>query len=253
MDFWLGLHGVHWVAQTGVPVMVSHRRLRHRRTLPVPQGPWVLDSGGFTELRLHGGWTQSARDYAITTRRYRAEMGEPAWIAPQDWMCEPFMLARTGRTVAEHQRLTIENFLELQALDVPVIPVLQGWAMSDYEAHVEAYAQAGVDLAAVPLVGLGSVCRRQDTGIGERIVRQLASIGLRLHGFGMKITGLRAFGDALASADSMAWSVRARWAQTPLPDCRHPGTCANCLPFALRWRDQVLANLQRPQQAAWAW
>jgi hypothetical protein len=30
-----------------------------------------------------------------------------------DWMCEPQILAGTGLSVAEHQRLTLENFLHL--------------------------------------------------------------------------------------------------------------------------------------------
>ena len=250
MDFWLGTHKAHWLTTTP-RVMVSHRTLRVRRTLPVAFGPWVLDSGGFTELRLHGEWTESARTYALATRRYRDEIGEPDWIAPQDWMCEPIMRQRTGLTVREHQELTIQNYLDLCALDVPVIPVLQGWTLDDYEEHVGMYYQEGVNLWGT-LVGLGSVCRRQDTTTGQRIVRRLAAMGLRLHGFGVKVTGLRAFGDALASADSMAWSVAARWTATQLPGCSHR-VCNNCLRYALQWREKILAALAQPQQAAWAW
>ena len=52
------------------------------------------------------------------------------WAAPQDWMCEPAIIAKTGLAVVEHQRRTVTNFLELQALapDLPFIPVLHGWA-----------------------------------------------------------------------------------------------------------------------------
>jgi hypothetical protein len=37
---------------------------------------------------------------------------------------------------------------------------------------------------------LGSVCRRQDTGMVESLVRDLHAQGIRLHGFGFKVLGL---------------------------------------------------------------
>jgi len=90
-------------------------------------------------------------------------------------------------------------------------------------------------------VGLGSVCRRQNTSEAGTIVRSLAP--LKLHYFGAKLTGLESFGDALVSADSMAWSYRARrdW---PLPGCTHK-SCANCARYALRWRDRLMAGLDQ--------
>lgn len=253
MDFWLGVHMPHWLAKTSVPVMVSHRKLRGRKSFPRAIGPWVLDSGGFTELRMYGRWTVTPREYATAVTRYTEHIGPPTFVAPQDWMTEPFMRERTGLSTEQHQRLTIENWVELRALNVPAIPVLQGWLPHEYEAHVEEYDRAGVDLRAFPVVGIGSVCRRQDTRTGERIVRRLAGYGLRLHGFGVKTTGLRVFGDALASADSMAWSFTARREQIRLDGCTHPRHCANCLTYALRWRDDVLAAAQAPQQHAWGW
>jgi hypothetical protein len=95
-------------------------------------------------------------------RRYRDEIGRLAWAAPQDWMCEPWIIAKTGLSIAEHQRRTVENYLTLRTLapDLPFIPVIQGWRRSDYLACVEMYVEAGVDLATAPVVGLGSVCRR---------------------------------------------------------------------------------------------
>ena len=41
-------------------------------------------------------------------------------------------------------------------------------------------------------------------------MHSLASIGLRLHGFGVKAGGLVRYADCLASADSLAWSFEAR-------------------------------------------
>ena len=113
------------------------------------------------------------------------------FAAPQDWMCEPFMIARTGLSVAEHLHRTVGNYLTLRSLapDLPVIPVVQGWRLADYQACVDLYASAGVDLAALPRVGLGSVCRRQSTAEIAVIVAELGHRGLKLHGFGVKTGG----------------------------------------------------------------
>ena len=66
-------------------------------------------------------------------RRYRDEIGGLEWAAPMDWMCEPFMLAKTGLTVAEHQARTVANYLELRSLapELPFVPVLQGWSLDN--------------------------------------------------------------------------------------------------------------------------
>jgi hypothetical protein len=140
----------------------------------------------------------------------------------------------------QHQKLTVENFIHLRAqLGELVIPVLQGWTLPEYLRCWEEYEMRGVLLEREPLVGLGSVCRRQNTTEAGKIVRYLAGQGLRLHYFGAKITGLESFGDALASADSMAWSYAAR-RTFPLAGCTTHKACNNCSRFALRWREQLL-------------
>lgn len=237
--FFLGVHRPNWLATAGVPLFVSRRTLAPYRTLPRAIAPWALDSGGFTELTLNGAWTVSARDYAADVRRFRDEVGRLEWAAPQDWMCEPVMRKRTGLTVEEHQRRTIDNYLELRAIapDLPIIPVLQGWGLTDYWRHVESYDAAGIDLAALPLVGVGTVCRRQNTAMASALLRSLAADGLKLHGFGYKLQGLRASADHLVSADSMAWSQSGR-RNPPRPGCTHMN-CANCLPYALEWRAKI--------------
>ncbi len=109
------------------------------------------------------------------------------------------MLAKTGLTVAVHQVQTVTNYLELRsrAPDLPFVPVLQGWSRDDYHRCVELYDRADINLAAEPLVGVGSICRRQGTGEIEVIVHSLASIGLRLHGFGVEAGGLVRYADCL--------------------------------------------------------
>ena len=169
------------------------------------------------------------------------------WAAPMDWMCEPFIIEKTGLSVREHQERTVSNYLDLRDQG-PFIPVLQGWDLSDYEACVELYASAGVDLTVVPVVGVGSVCRRQGTWDIGRVMATLSGMGIRLHGFGVKKQGLVLCARYLTSADSMAWSYAARrdW---PLPGCAHK-RCANCSRYALRWRDELLAPSAQMELAA---
>jgi hypothetical protein len=189
---------------------------------------------------MHGSWCINSRDYVSEVGRYSDEIGLMAWAAPQDWMCEPFVTGKTGLTVEEHQRRTIANYLELRALapDLPFIPVVQGWQVWSYWRCVEMYADAGVDLAALPLVGVGTVCRRQAMASAAGIIGSLATeYRLKLHGFGLKRQGLRQCGQHLVSADSMAWSYTAR-RERPLPGHTHKN-CANCLEYALLWRDQL--------------
>lgn len=269
--FFLGTHQPQWLADErcrGVPLFVSRRTLAQRKKLPRAITSFALDSGGFTELQMHGRWTLAPAEYVAEVRRFRDEIGGLAWAAPQDWMCEPIVIAGgeaargirfagTGLSVEEHQRRTVENFLELRALapDLPFVPVLQGWSMYDYWRCEGLYQAAGVDLRAEPLVGVGTVCRRQGTNAATLIMRTLATSGLKLHGFGFKVLGLRQSADDLASADSLAWSETARRsppiAGHDLPgDGRRTGhiNCANCLEFALTWRAGLLDGLARQQR-----
>lgn len=249
--FYLGAHHPHWLSLAGFPLFVSHARLRDRKSLPQAAGRWALDSGGFMQLKLHGGWNESPRSYAAAVRRYHDEIGGMDFAAPQDWMCEPWITGRTGLTVAEHQERTVANYLELRTLDagLPFIPVLQGWAPDDYLRHADMYQSAGIDLAAEPRVGLGSVCRRQGTAEADAISASLAPI--RLHGFGFKTTGLLRYGQRrFASADSMAWSYEGR-RSSPLPGCTGHKNCANCFAFATRWRSRLLDSLTAAAARGW--
>lgn len=166
------------------------------------------------------------------------------WASPQDWMCEDDCLAKTGLSVADHQRLTIESVLELRSIDSGTlwIPVLQGKTADDYIEHAAAYERAGFNLCDEPVVGLGSVSRRQNDDEIVAVVRTIAELGIRMHGFGVKRSGVRRLASLLESADSMAWSYRARRSE-PLPSCTH-ASCSNCPVFAKQWTDELLASIQ---------
>src|SRR3954469_2872529 len=172
-----------------MPLFVSHHRLLRQKSLPRALGPWALDSGGYTQLGKHGRWSIGEDEYVEAVERYQTEVGKLEWAAPQDWMCEPKVLERTGLSVREHQERTVASFLSLRDRG-PFIPVLQGQTLADYEVCMGLYASAGVDLRAVGLVGLGTVCRRHRTPEIAHIVCELANAGLRMHGFGMKSAGV---------------------------------------------------------------
>lgn len=174
---------------------------------------WIMDSGAFTEISTHGRYRHSVAEYAAEIRRWAGDGRLLAAVA-QDWMCEPWIVAKTGLSVAEHQRLTVERYDALVACQtgVYIMPVLQGYAPEDYVTHVRAY---GPRLGPGAWVGVGSVCKRN--GDPAAIFRVLRAIrderpDLRLHGFGLKTTALSspAIVDMLHSADSMAWSFAAR-------------------------------------------
>lgn len=256
MRFYLGTHQPGWLNWAGVPLFVSDVRLREYKTLPRAAAPFALDSGGFTELQKHGQWTVTPGEYVARVRRYVRHVGHLAWAAPQDWMCEQVVIdggvlngqrfVGTGLTVREHQRLTTDNLRDLRTLapELRFIPVVQGQTSDDYLRHVDLYLAAGLDLRNEPLVGVGSVCRRQGTTEARDIFAALHGVGVtRLHGFGLKKTGLALSGHLLASADSMAWSFDAR-RKPPMDECIGHKNCANCPRFALRWRAQVMAATQ---------
>ena len=244
MEFYLGTHVLNHLEKTDVPLFISRRAFDKRKSSLDALGSWALDSGGFSELRLNGGWTLNAQEYVDRVNSINATPNL-RWAAQQDWMCEEVMLEKTGLTVREHQRRTVDNFIELRSLDcdVPIIPVLQGYTMDEYKECFEMFEASGVDLRAEPVVGLGSVCRRQNTEDIERIVTCFHAKDLRLHGFGVKTLGLKRYGEMLESADSLAWSFGARYSQSHCSIHRENPTtknCANCLTYALEWREKVV-------------
>jgi hypothetical protein len=194
--------------------MVSANALRNRKSGFEPN-VWIMDSGAFTTVNKHGGYPDSVDEYAAIIRRF-AGCGNLLAAVAQDFMCEPFVLERTGLTVADHQRLTIERYDALTQCDtagVPIMPVLQGYEPADYADHVRQY---GDRLTPGMWVGVGSVCKRnRNPGSVVGILEAIHAIrpDLRLHGFGVKITALRnqRVRELFHTSDSMAWSFAARY------------------------------------------
>lgn len=255
MIFYLGTHKPNWLRDVAIPLFVSRRMLSRWKRPPRACGPWALDSGGFSELEAYGEWRTTPAQYLSEVRRWCDEVGNLDWAAIQDWMCEPKMLKMTGLTIPEHQERTINSYIELKsARDFRWTPVLQGWKAEDYWRHWEMYEARGINLESLPLVGVGSICRRQGTEEAEEIICSLAQAGLKLHGFGFKQKGLEVCHRYLASADSLAWSYNAR-RNSPLSGCVTHKNCANCLKYALRWREKLLNGFGAapPNQESLLW
>lgn len=170
------------------------------------------------ELKLYGRYRHSVAEYAAQIARW-ARCGRLVAAVAQDYMCEPFMLARTGLTVADHQRLTISRYDTLHYLaresGVYILPALQGYTPAEYVDHLRQY---GRRLARGAWVGVGSVCKRNgDPSAIRDVLYSIARVrpDLRLHGFGIKQTALSSavVRQLLHSADSMAWSFAARKAR----------------------------------------
>jgi hypothetical protein len=211
MMFFTGMH--HPNQAWRVPAaFVSAHAIKNRKSF-FKARRWVLDSGAFRTIELHGGYPEPVEAYATLIRRF-AGNGLLAAVS-QDYMCEPFMLEKTGLSIADHQRLTIERYDALIACDpgVTIMPVLQGYAPLDYADHVRQY---GDRLKWRAWVGVGSICKRNSNpGAIAAVLQAIKSVrpDLRLHGFGIKITALgwQLIRDLLFSADSMAWSFAARY------------------------------------------
>jgi hypothetical protein len=218
--FFVGLHqpsdAVHFDR-----AFISINRLRERKS-DFAVADWIMDSGAFSEIATHGSYRAPVTDYIAQIERWKC-VGNMRAAVTQDWMCEPWIVQKTGLSVLAHQRLTIERFDAIEPMtSAYVMPVLQGYKIADYLDHLDQY---GDRLTVGRWVGVGSICKR-NSNIAE-IEDILLSIkrvrpDLRLHGFGLKTTALKsaAVNDMLYTADSMAWSYQARKAGRNANDWR---------------------------------
>lgn len=212
MRFFVGMHQPSDAKRVD-GAFISINRIRDRKSA-FEVGDWIMDSGAFTMIATYGRYLDPPSTYAAQIKRWSTTGNLLAAVA-QDYMCEPVMLEKTGLTVAEHQRLTIERYDALISEDVGgvyIMPVLQGYAPSEYIDHVRMY---GDRLEHGAWVGVGSVCKRNGNPMSVLMVLMaIKSVrpDLRLHGFGLKTTALMsgAIRAMLHTADSMSWSFAAR-------------------------------------------
>jgi hypothetical protein len=242
MKFYIGLH-IPKQAERFERAFISVNRV-YGRQKPVPSKDWILDSGAFTEISRHGEYRHVPWSYAYEVNRLASI--SPGLIAAvsQDYMCEPHILQKTGLTIANHQRLTIERYDELRSLvrNVYLMPVLQGYHWKEYLNHIDQY---GSRLAEGAYVGVGSICKRNaNMAVIEALLCTIKKYrpDLRLHGFGLKATALASgvVRDCLYSADSMAWSFAAR----------REGRNANCWKEASKFIRKIETQ---SVQLGWHW
>lgn len=88
MQFYVGLHQPA-DAQHFDRAFISINRLKNRKS-DFPVRNWILDSGAFTQVAKHGGYTMSVREYAWQIVRW-SKCGNLVAACAQDYMCEPFM------------------------------------------------------------------------------------------------------------------------------------------------------------------
>ena len=193
----------------------SYNSLKTRKT-EWDVNTWVLDSGAFTEISNFGEYRTTPDEYAAGIARL-ARVGNCVAAVAQDWMCEPHILAITGKSVQARQELTIARYDALMTAlgarsPTYIMPVIQGYAPDEYASCVRMY---GSRLKRGAYVGVGSVCKRN--GDPSAVLAVLLAVlavrpDLKIHGFGLKITALRVpeIRSRLYTADSMAWAFRAR-------------------------------------------
>lgn len=246
MRFYLGSPETTWIGRTDVDLFISANRFgRLSQSQTRTCDSIGADSGAFNQVSSHGKFIQTSRQYADSCLRFRDRAGEVDFFSIQDWMCEREVIEKTGLSIKEHQRRTVQSFFDLKEMepDLPWMPVLQGWRLDDYLAHADQYRDAGVDLLSFDRVGVGSVCKRKKLDVAVEVVTTLARRGMKLHGFGLKIDAFKRpdLLASLTSADSMAWSYAARKGRLRCGQCK--GKCANCLRAALIWYRLVRAKI----------
>ncbi len=219
------------VASMGAPVMVSANSMwsqaRQRfsgwekyRGLDV-----ALDSGGFVAMIRYGGYRWTVEQYCNLSLQMK-----PTWWAQMDFCCEPQIAGNRSAVykritqTAEHLEACRATSLNVGA--IPPMPVLQGWEPADYCMGPIYESNEWPSL-----VGIGSVCRRNIGGRNGVVavvdaLNKVVPYHVRFHLFGVKSGALSRltefFPDRIASVDSMAWSLAARW------DCIHAGiACDN--------------------------
>lgn len=195
------------------PHILINYATKHNRP-PTHDCSLFVDCGGFYSSLVSGMYLTPDQDYLEYIQRH-----QPALWALRDYPCEPQLLGKWGRTVAENIRRTVEHHLALleaaQAYDIKgqAVPVVQGWRVADYLDCLDEFRDQGL---IKDYMAIGSVCRRGQVGQIRKIVatvRRYLPARVRLHGFGIKLSALkeRSVWEALHSVDSGAWDYEARW------------------------------------------
>ena len=205
MIFFTGIHNLTHASKVDYSFISINRLLKRKKDFKART--WIMDSGAFSQVLTLGDHLLSTRKYAEQINRW-SRCGILVRAVSQDYICIDSILEKLGRTVEEHQAMTIDRYKRLiKQTEVPIMPVLQGYDPEEYAKHVHDY---GSLLKEHDWIGVGSIARKNSNP--ELVLNILNVIhevrpDLRLHGFGIKKTCLQdsAIRDRLFSADSMSW------------------------------------------------
>ena len=159
MKFYTGMFHPH-TADKVERAFVSVNVLKKRKSA-FPVKDWIMDSGAFTTINKYGGYPEPVSEYAKQIKRWKGN-GNLIAAVSQDYMCEAWMLEKTGLTVADHQRLTVERYDQLVAEDTGVC-IMQ--------------MDAGLDTGAVLMQDSLPI---SDTDTSASLLDKLAALGSRL-------------------------------------------------------------------------
>lgn len=209
MIFYVGLHQPSDCKHFARSFVSVNRLIKRKSNFIVSD--WIMDSGAFSQI-YNKGEHMPVLQYADLINRF-SSCGNLIAAVTQDFMCEDFILKKTGMTVLQHQHLTIDRYKQLLSLtETYIMPVLQGYEPDEYVSHLRMYGEL---LPFGAYVGVGSVCKRNSRPLSALAIFHAIKAerpDLQLHGFGLKITALqnKEIRDYLYSSDSMAWSFAAR-------------------------------------------
>lgn len=245
MEFYIGVWTKKQVENLDYPFIISIKTLLNSNFEEVLRNKrdWMVDSGGFTELRSNGKYTFSIEEYLNEIERV-----EPNYFFVMDWMCEPSILKKTGLSIREHQINTLKNYLRMKKefnnrdINSKLCGVIQGWKKEDYLRHIEMLKERNL---ITDLMGVGSICRRfadkEIIEILKAIKKELPNT--KLHGFGVKknILKYRITHNLLYSCDSMAWSYKVRYGKKlDCDNCISPShSCRNCYKASKKWINKI--------------
>ena len=196
----------HWPLPYLPRVMLSYNMLRKIKTTWDIDIPFMMDSGAFAVILKYGKYPFTPDEYASGIEKWHPDI---AWT--MDYPCEPSVQERGGYNPKTAQELTMDNQIRLLDLNVDTQMVVQGWEIPDYLANLDRIKEQGL---LTEHLGIGSICRRGQVKEIARIIRAVHNNvpeGIKLHGFGIKVSVLKDT-DAkfeLYSADSMSWAIEA--------------------------------------------
>ncbi|WP_338929217.1 hypothetical protein WDZ11_22270 (plasmid) [Roseomonas mucosa] len=174
----------------------------------------ALDSAGFVAMARYGFYPWPVSDYIAL-----AAAASWRWFSAMDLCVEP-QIARDEAEVLDRIAGTVRLYGEClrmagdRGIADRLVPVVQGWRPDHYLRCLDRLP----DIGHVPLLGVGSVCRRQTGGpdgvlrVVDTLDRALGDAPARLHLYGVKSEAMHALREhpRVASVDSQAYGQTAR-------------------------------------------